>query len=129
MKAQFSEPDKLVLRNPQRVSALYFEETPLHFANGTTDIDQKRGLSLHGPSDKSSLGPQTIRLGIVSSSEGIQDVTSWVRRFNEEPIESSGVRPFLDQTFPGLIRAFDCRLVTSDSYNEVLLTREIQEVV
>jgi len=95
------------------LNAHCFQEAPLYFANKTTDIDPKRGLALHGPADAREGGPETIRIGIVSSSEGIEDVTTWALYSNEHPIASSGKQPFLAQTFPGFLRVFSCRLVLS----------------
>lgn len=126
---QLESENKIVFNPVNHLSAHYIAEAPLHFADGATDIDQKRGLYMHGPSDKSSSGIQTIRVGITSSSEGTQAVSSWIRRFNDESIESLGGRPFVDQSFPGFVRAFHCRLITSVDYNEELLTKEIEDVL
>lgn len=130
MKAEEQEAEpSLVLTPLEQILARYIDEAPLYFAKRASDIDQKRGLSLYGPADKSNSGPQTIRVGIVSSADGIQEVNSWTRRFNESSIESSGIRPFLEQTFPGFLRAFHCRLISSDGFNDELLTKEIEDVL
>ena len=120
---------RLSLRPVTQLLAHYSDETPLCFAKGATDIDQKRGLTLYGPSDKSDLGPQTIRIGIVSSADGIQQVTSWVQQFTERAIPAKGLRPFIEQTFPGFLKAFHCRLLTSSNHNEELLNKEINQLV
>src|SRR2546425_941775 len=91
---------KLTLKPVTRLLAHYTDEALLYFANGATDIDQKRGLTLYGPADKLDFGPQTIRIGIVSSAEGIQQVTAWVRQFSEQTVPATGLRPFIEQTFP-----------------------------
>lgn len=119
----------LVLKPAASVQVRHFDEVPLYFAGGRTDIDQKRGLTLYGPADKSNSGIQTIRVGVVSSGAGIHDISTWIQLFNEGPIRSSGNRPFLDQTFVGFVNAFHCKLIISDSFNEEILTTEIDEVL
>ncbi len=120
---QNASSSPLALSPFRHVMGRYVEEAILQFAGGSSDVDQKRGLALHGPADKSDSGPQTIRIGIVSSASGIQQVTSWIQSFNDNPTESTGARPFVDQTFPGFVHAFDCKIITSADYNEELSIR------
>jgi hypothetical protein len=129
MTEELLAESRLPLKPVTRLLAHCSDEAPLYFANGATDIDQKRGLALYGPADKSDLGPQTIRIGIVSSAEGLQQVTSWIRQFTERPIPATGLRPFIEQTFPGFLKAFHCRLLTSTDHNEELLNKEINQLV
>jgi hypothetical protein len=126
---ELSLDPSLSLKPVTRLLAHFTEETPLQFANGATDIDQKRGLTLHGPADKSDLGPQTLRLGIVSSADGIQQVTTWISQFNERAIPATGLRPFVEQTFPGFLKAFHCRILTSADHNEEILNKEVNQVI
>ena len=107
MTEELIAESRLSLKPVTRLLAHCSDEAPLYFANGATDIDQKRGLTLYGPADKSDLGPQTIRIGIVSSAEGTQQVTSWIQQFTERTIPATGLRPFIEQTFPGFLKAFN----------------------
>ena len=84
---------------------------------------------MHGPFDSKDAGPETIRLGIVSSAPGIEDVTVWASYCNEHAIQSSNDQPFLTQTFPGFVKAFNCKLILSPDYNEVLTSGEIARIL
>jgi hypothetical protein len=119
----------LVLKAPGNIIARYIEDVPLFFAKKATDIDPKRGLAIHGPVDAKEGGPETIRLGIISSAEGVEETTTWALYCNEHPIQSTGEQPFLAQTFPGFVKAFNSKLLLSPDYNEVLTTREISDVL
>ena len=99
-------------RSPEvRYTARYIEEAPLYFRSGTQDIDQKRGLSINGPADAKTDVLYTIRVGIVSTGGGIQELTSFLEYMNNNVIPSSGRKPFSTQSFPGFIKAFRCQLV------------------
>ena len=111
------------------MSAKYIEEIPLYFAKGSKDIDPKRGLSIYGPSDSIEGGPQTIRVGIVSTSSGIQDVTYWITHCNDKSVESDGTKPFQTQRFPGFLKAFNCRLLLSTGFNEPITNHEISSLL
>ena len=121
--------EQLQFDPPKELVAHHLDEIPLIFAKNVRDIEPKRGLSLHGPVDSKDEGPETIRVGIVSSSEGIETVTNWIIRFNDTPIYCDGKQPFLTQTFPGYVKAFNARLVVSENFNEPLTTREISEIL
>jgi hypothetical protein len=109
-----------------QVQARYISEAPLYFSKGTQDIDPKRGLEINGPSDKIAGSFQTIRIGIVSTAEGIQSVLDWCNFVNDHSIKSSVEQVFTSQTFPGFAKVFNARLVVSDDYNERISTREAE---
>jgi hypothetical protein len=129
MKEVATSEKKLALRPLKALDARFIEEAPLYFRGGSADIDQKRGLALHGPFDAHEGGPETIRLGIVSTSSGVEDVTTWALKFNHHPIKSRGTQPMLAQSFPGFISAFHARLVLSEDYNTELTTSEVEGVL
>ena len=112
----------------EKLKALYLGEAPLYFRDGAMDIDPKRGLTLHGPVD-SSKTMQTIRIGIVSDSKGIQDVTTCFEFLNSNTIRSSGEHPFTTLTFPGFLEAFHSKLIFSERFNEELLSKEISHLI
>jgi len=107
----------------------YIEEAPLYFGNGTQDIDQKRGLSINGPADSKIDVLYTIRIGIISTGVGIQELTSFLEYMNSNIIPSSGKKPFSTQSFPGFVKAFRCQLVMSPNYNQEITTKEVQRLL
>lgn len=108
--------------------AQYLNETPLYFNKGAMDIDPKRGLSMHGPVD-SSEDVQTIRVGIISDSEGTQNVTLCLDYLNDNAVKSRGESPFTTLAFPGFEKAFNARLIFSPQYNEMLLSKDIDQIM
>jgi hypothetical protein len=109
-----------------QVQARYIGEAPLYFSKGTQDIDPKRGLEINGPSDKIADNVQTIRIGVISTAEGIQGVLDWCNFVNSHSIKSSVEQAFTSQTFPGFTKVFNARLVVSEDYNERISTREAE---
>jgi hypothetical protein len=112
-----------------RFTGKYIEDAPLYFGNGTQDIDQKRGLSINGPSDSKTDVIYTIRVGIVSTGQGIQETSSFLEYINNNVIPSSGKKPFATQSFPGFSKAFRCKLVLSSDYNQEILSKEVQQLL
>lgn len=123
----FSSP--LIIQPLQKLQAKYLSEAPLYFRNGLMDIDQKRGLSLHGPVDSIEDEIQTIRVGVVSDSKGIQDVMSCFTHLNENSVRNTGEQPFTTLTFPGFVRAFRSRLLFQKEFNEPIISREISNIL
>ena len=111
-----------------RLMAKYLGEAPLYFKNGAMDIDPKRGLSIHGPVDSGD-DIQTIRVGVVSDSQGIQNVTTCLEVLNKKPVRNSGTQPFTTLTFPGFEKAFNARFIFSKNFNQELLNKEISHIV
>lgn len=109
--------------------ASYIEDAPLYFGHGTQDIDQKRGLSINGPFDSRRDSLYTIRVGIVSTGQGIQGTTSCLLHLNRNVVASSGNQPFITQSFPGFEKSFKCKLVMSPDYNEEILTKEVERLL
>jgi hypothetical protein len=91
------------------------------------DIDPKRGLSLYGPIDSGDT-IQTIRIGVISDSKGIQDLTNCFDHLNDNPVYGIGDQPFTTLTFPGFVKTFNSRLIFSDRFNEELLRKEIVRI-
>jgi hypothetical protein len=118
----------LILQSIERLQAKYLEEAPLYFRSGAMDVDPKRGLTLHGPVDAGD-DVQTIRIGVVSDSKGIQDVTSCLEYLNSNPVRNRGDQPFTTLTFPGFAKAFHSRLIFSKRFNEKLLSAEISHLI
>lgn len=115
--------------SPVQLRARYAGEAPLYFFKGTQDVDPKRGLELNGPADKVADSIQTIRIGIVSTADGVQEVANWCQFINQNSIRSSLEQMFTSQTFPGFVRVFNARLVVSNDYNERLSTREVESLL
>lgn len=125
MKSLVESPSSPFTEQPlEKLQAKYLRETPLYFKNGAMDIDPKRGLSMHGPVDARD-DVQTIRVGVVSDSKGIEDVTTCLNTLNDRPVKNSGNQPFTTLTFPGFVKGFHSRLIFSERFNEELLSREI----
>lgn len=112
----------------KKLKALYLGEAPLYFRNGAMDIDPRRGLSLHGPIDSGET-VQTIRIGVISDSKGIQDVTAGLDYLNSNTVSSSGDQPFTTLTFPGFLKAFHSKMIFSERFNEELLSKEISHII
>jgi len=127
MNSLSAENSKLVLPSLKRLQAAYLGEAPLHFRNGAMDIDPKRGLSIHGPVDATD-DVQTIRIGVVSDSKGIQDIATCFEYLNDNPVMNSGEQPFTTLIFPGFEKALRARLIFSKNFNEKLLSREISRL-
>ncbi len=115
--------------NEVRYSGRYIEEAPLYFGNGTQDIDQKRGLTINGPSDAKTGIIYTIRIGIVSTGEGIQETGSFLDYANNNVIPSSGKKPFATQSFPGFTKAFRSKLVLSSEFDEEITSKEVEKIL
>ena len=113
----------------KRINAKYLEEAALYFANGAQDVDPKRGLSLYGPTDRPAGPPQAIRIGIVSDGTGIQDVTTWAEWISESPVKSVSSQFFNSHPFPGFLKAFNCRLVVDNIFNEQITTSEVDSLL
>jgi len=116
-------------RLTQVFNARYIEDAPLYFGHNAQDIDQKRGLSMNGPFDTRRDALYTIRLGIVSNGQGVQDSTSCLQYLNRNPIAGSDEQPFVTQSFPGFEKAFRCKLVMSSDFNEEIVTGEIEDLL
>lgn len=117
-------------RKPEvKFAGKYIEEAPLYFGNGAQDIDQKRGLSMNGPSDAKTDVLYTVRVGIVSTGDGIQETSSFLEHINNNLVPSSGKKPFATQSFPGFIRAFRSKLVMSSDYNQEITSKEVEKLL
>ena len=129
MQVTIKHDETLVIGSAKGFTAKYVEEAPLYFGQGVQDIDQKRGLSINGPADSKRDELFTIRIGIVSTGQGSQDITSCLQRLNRDPVPSSGSKPFVTQSFPGFEMAFRCRLVMAPGYNEEIPTKEVERLL
>jgi len=105
------------------------DEAPLYFKKGLMDIDQKRGLSLYGPIDSYEEDIQTIRVGIISDSQGTQDLTTILNYLNENSVKNDPERPFTTLTFPGFVEAFQSRIIFRKSYNNIITNTEISNLI
>jgi len=118
----------VVLQSLKKIPASYLGEAPLYFRKGAMDIDPKRGLSLYGPIDSGDT-IQTIRVGIISDSKGIQNLTTCLSYLNDNPVYGVGDQPFTTLTFPGFVKAFKSRLILSDRFNEELPNKEVLRII
>ncbi|WNZ28654.1 MAG: hypothetical protein IAX21_08335 [Candidatus Bathyarchaeota archaeon] len=118
----------LVQQSFVNIHAAHLDESPLYFGKGAMDIDPRRGLSLYGPVDSGDQ-IQTIRVGIISNSKGIQDLTSCLECLNDNSVQNDGDKPFTTLSFPGFVTAFKSRIILSDRFNEKILSKEISRVV
>jgi hypothetical protein len=129
MQVTTKHDEALARGSAKGFNAKCIEEAPLYFGQGVQDIDQKRGLSINGPADSKHDALFTVRIGIASTGQGIQDTTSCLQRLNRDTVPSSGSKPFVTQSFPGFEQAFNCRLVMSPEYNEEIPTKEIERLL
>lgn len=130
MTQTIQKQTRVLSRAPKvRLCGKYIEDAPLYFGKGAQDIDQKRGLSINGPSDSKTNILYTIRVGIVSTGQGIQETSSFLEYVNNNVIPSSGKKPFTTQSFPGFISAFRCKLVLSSEYNQEITSKEVDRLL
>lgn len=113
----------------ENLHSKYLEEAPLYFKNNIMDIDQKRGLSLHGPVDSYEDDIQTIRVGIISDSQGIQDLMTILDYLNENSVKNDPERPFTTLTYPGFVKAFRSRIICRKGYNDTITNTEISNLI
>lgn len=107
-----------------RISARYFHEPPLSFAEGREDIDPKRGIARFGPKSyqSSKRHPAGVRVGFIGSAETIENTRRWM--------ESSSRGLWGDKEhpdFPGYDsdRGFFSHLVFDDTWQAQLNSAEI----
>lgn len=88
-------------------------EPALEFANGSQDVDPRRGLAAHGPVD--NRGTRTIRLGLVGLPEDIEAARGFLNRLNRfTPAFEGNSNRFRD--WPGLEAALNCRVTVDDAF-------------
>lgn len=115
--------------NITNLPARYLGEAPLFFRNDLVDIDPKRGLSLLGPVDATQEELQTIRVGVVSDSEGIQNVTEIFTHLNEKSVHNTGENPFTTLRFPSFEKAFYSKILFHRNFNATLLSQETSSIL
>lgn len=120
MKQMNNEDVKL--KSKKQFESWFIPEPLLIFGNGNTHIDPKLGLSLYGPlkaNNSNTPSPMSIRVGVIGTGETIGLTTQFINRLNGE-IKSNVIEPFQNPPFPGFKTIFDCTLVQSESYNEII---------
>lgn len=122
---------KVSLQSPKTFRSWYIPEPLLIFRNGKTHVDPKLGLTLYGPltTDPSKPAtPMAIRVGIVGTGETIDNANRFIDKLSRK-IPSPNDDPFLYPSFTGFQNAFDCTLIKSQAYNEVITKYEIDRVI
>lgn len=108
----------------------HISEPLLVFGDGKTHIDPKLGLTLYGPlkAEGSNVpAPMSIKVGIIGTGETVDLASNWLERL-EGKITGSNEDPFQCASFPGFKQAFDCILVKSESYNEIVRTSDVEDI-
>ena len=86
-------------------------EPEVEFANGSHDVDPRRGLAKNGPADNRGL--RTVRLGLVGLQDDIDAARGWLNRLRQfTPAFESNSNRFRD--WPGLKTALNCEFVIDD---------------
>jgi len=123
--------EEIKLKSQKQFESWFIPEPLLIFGNNNTHIDPKLGLSLYGPlktSDSKIPSPLSIRVGIIGTGETIGLTTQFINRLNDK-IESNVREPFQNPSFPGFKTIFDCVLVQSESYNEIIPNLSIIDAI
>ena len=110
------------LSSKKQFESWFIPEPLLIFGDGKTHIDPKEGLTQYGPlkahgADIAS--PMSIKVGVIGTGETIGLASQFINRLSGK-IESKTKEPFQNPDFPGFKDLFDCVLMTSESYNEII---------
>ena len=111
------------------INAQVLDESMLFFRNKLIDIDPKRGLYLNGPVDSIGDIIQTIRVGVISDSEGIEDVMNLFTHLNDNRVKNTGEQPFTTLSFPCYEKAYRARLIFDKRYSEEITSSELNRII
>ena len=114
--------DEIKLTSKKHFESWFVPEPLLVFGDGHTHIDPKLGLTLYGPlkpSNSTVPAPMSIRVGIIGTGETVGLATQFINRLSKK-VESSVKESFQNPDFPGFKTVFNCELMQSESYNNLI---------
>lgn len=80
----------------------FLQEPELEFGNGGRHIDIRFGMMHYKPLDyDSTSAPKDIKLGIVGSSETVEDLEIWLEKCRQGVEAKNSKQPYLFPEFPG----------------------------
>ncbi|MHC5822553.1 MAG: argonaute/piwi family protein, partial [Nostoc sp.] len=80
----------------------FLQEPELEFGNGGRHIDIRFGMMHYKPLDHDSTSaPKDIKLGIVGSSETVEDLEIWLEKCRQGIEAKNSKQPYLFPEFPG----------------------------
>ncbi len=80
----------------------FLQEPELEFGNGGRHIDIRFGMMHYKPLDHDSTSaPKDIKLGIVGSSETVEDLEIWIEKCRQGIEAKNSKQPYLFPEFPG----------------------------
>ena len=108
-----------------QLNGLFLKEPQLIFGGGNRHVDQKIGLTLYGPSGPPDMPPniKNVKVGIIGPGETVSLADGWVEKLKHEV--SSAKKPPLFPSFPGFDSTFDCELIISKQWKEIITNEEI----
>lgn len=104
------------------------EEPELEFGSGCAERDPKVGFSLGGPFGTSPNNSKVIKLGLVALTSEILPIQRWIEKLHE-PILSPESNALRFREFPGVDRAFRCRLDIPDRFIQRLNQQEYHAIM
>lgn len=126
MNTTVSKIKPLELNRP-RLSAQFFNEPKLLFANGREHSDPKIGIALYGPrSLGTSRHKQEVHIGFIGTGEGMTAARKYYSNLTDGVAGDTG-----QISFPGCKtdRGFRCELRMDDSLLEVITRKETIEIL
>lgn len=108
------------------LSATLLEEPVLLFGHGGKHVDPKAGLALYGPAGHQTGGqaPTSITLGFVGAAETVETAREWSFGLNST-FDPDKENPRLFPPFPGMGRAFGCKLVAPENLSYEIPPKEL----
>lgn len=109
----------------------HIQEPELEFGNGGRHVDIRFGLMSYGPVDHvRALTSQQIRLGLVGTTQTLEDVTSWLERCREGIPAKKSNQPNLFPRFPGFgaDSCFHASLETEPRLQRTILQRDLDRI-
>jgi hypothetical protein len=108
----------------------FIDEPELDFASGA-HIDPRFGITNYGPFDRDQPSPaQTIRVGIVGASEGIEGVAQWLEKCAAGIPAKHSRQPNLFPQFPGFgdDSPFKSRLVLESREQRTISNADVADL-
>jgi hypothetical protein len=113
---------------PSQLNGVFIKEPQLIFGGGNRHADQKIGLTLYGPSGPPDMPPniKNVKVGIIGPGETVSLADAWLEKLKSEV--SSAKKPPLFPSFPGFNPTFDCELIISKQWKEIITNEEISSL-
>lgn len=110
-------------------AAWFIDEIPLYFGNNAKDFDPKRGITIYGPADWTSVeSPSNIKVGIIGTGVGIHQVKQLLKTMEHE-IKNDAKQPFIRPKFSGLLDTFRTKFKFDQKWEQVISSQEVNDII